>query len=183
MSSAAERRGTAVRGVGGLISSLGGLSPLCGGCLLCRGPLEATGASPHLPVGFGVPHVWMQLGAGGCSGQTPNPAAHPGGCRVGEAGGGSRVISFPCPRVAVVLPFCGGRRSGAFPSCDLRLHPPQPQRSAARLLLPGATQHLGRGLLWGLFRSSCLASLINCRSGYQGIFSRRERRVGCCCLV
>lgn len=87
VSSAAERRGTAVRGVGGLISSLGGLSPLCGGCLLCRGPLEATGASPHLPVGFGVPHVWMQLGAGGCSNQIPNPAAHPGGCRVREAGG------------------------------------------------------------------------------------------------
>lgn len=73
MSSAAERRGTAVRGVGGLISSLGGLSPLCGGCLLCRGPLEATGAPPHLPVGFGVLHVWMQLGGRGLLRSNPQP--------------------------------------------------------------------------------------------------------------
>lgn len=73
VSSAAERRGTAVRGVGGLISSLGGLSPLCGGCLLCRGPLEATGASPHLPVGFGVLHVWMQLGGRGLLRSNPQP--------------------------------------------------------------------------------------------------------------
>lgn len=93
VSSAAERRGTAVRGVGGLISSGGGLSPVCGGYLLCGGPPEATGASPHLRVGFGVPPVWMQLGAA-----LVEPPALVGA--ISGRPGGSRVISFPSPRVA-----------------------------------------------------------------------------------
>lgn len=142
---------------GGLISGVRGLSPLWGAP---RGDRSI----PPPPSGVRGPPRMDAIGGRGLLWLNPQPWWVPY-----RGGRGDPGLS-PSPALGLlVLPFCGRRRSGAFPSCDLRLHPPQPERSAARLLLPGATQHLGRGWLWGLFRGLCLASLINCVQQRTGL--------------